>query len=202
MTYRIIPYNEKLPIRYDFITSPFARLLVAQTAVGICFITLADEGFLAFERLQKAFPGVQLEKGGRIEAIDFPCAGPRQTDLIDVRLSRLKSVFCLLNDPAFAFSDYSPDADLTFHLKGTPFQLAVWKALLHIPFGQTATYKEVAALAGYPTALRAVGTAIGANPVYYLIPCHRVIRSDGQIGNYLWGTPLKKALLDWEKQGF
>lgn len=83
---------------------------------------------------------------------------------------------------------------------GTPFQEAVWKSLLTIPYGQTRSYQEIATAAGKPKATRAAGTAIGKNPIAIIIPCHRVIRSDGKIGNFsLFGKETKKALLELEK---
>lgn len=82
--------------------------------------------------------------------------------------------------------------------EGTPFQKAVWKALLTIPKGKTCTYKEIAAIVGKPAAVRAVGTAIGANPISYLIPCHRVIRTDGKLGGYRWGLERKLQMLKTE----
>lgn len=84
-------------------------------------------------------------------------------------------------------------------VRGTPFQVEVWKALLGIPHGTVRSYAEVAQSIGRPRAVRAVGTAIGANPIAWLIPCHRVIRSDGGLGGYRWGIAAKKACLDYEK---
>jgi AraC family transcriptional regulator of adaptative response/methylated-DNA-[protein]-cysteine methyltransferase len=83
-------------------------------------------------------------------------------------------------------------------LIGTPFQLTVWQALLHVPVGQTTSYQSVAEASGNPRAIRAVGTAIGANPIGYFVPCHRVLRSDGSIGGFYWGVEKKKALLATE----
>ena len=88
----------------------------------------------------------------------------------------------------------------TFHLKGTAFQLAVWNALLHIPFGKTSTYGEIAKDIGRPKAYRAVGTAVGDNPIFFIVPCHRVLPVSGKVGNYRWGSTLKQSLIDWEKQ--
>ncbi len=83
---------------------------------------------------------------------------------------------------------------------GTDFQLAVWKALMQIPVSATTTYSKIAEAIGRPKAVRAVGTAIGANPVAFLIPCHRVIRTDGTLGGYRWGLEIKKQMLEWEKK--
>lgn len=90
----------------------------------------------------------------------------------------------------------------TLHLVGTPFRRAVWKALLGIPKGTTVTYAQVAAMAGNPKACRAVGAAIGANPIAIIIPCHRVLPAAGGVGSYHWGTRIKKALLRSEIENF
>jgi len=84
--------------------------------------------------------------------------------------------------------------------EGTPFQREVWQALLAIPFGSVVTYHQIANAIGRPTAVRAVAIAIGANPIAWLIPCHRVIRSDGSLGGYRWGLSRKQAMLAWEAE--
>ena len=89
--------------------------------------------------------------------------------------------------------------ETVLHLYGTDFQIDVWGALLDIPFGKTSTYSEIAMAINNPRALRAVGTAIGRNPVAILVPCHRVLRTDGGIGGYYWGIEKKKKLLEWER---
>ena len=97
------------------------------------------------------------------------------------------------------FSGKPPKGKLALLLKGTPFQLDVWKALLGIPPGHTADYKTVAAAVGRPSAVRAVGTAVGANPIAWLIPCHRVLPAGGGVGGYAWGAKLKQAILQSEQ---
>ncbi|WP_345306213.1 MGMT family protein [Candidatus Villigracilis saccharophilus] len=87
---------------------------------------------------------------------------------------------------------------LKLHLSGTNFQIKVWEALLNIPIGTVTTYEHIAAQIGNPNALRAVGTAVGHNPIAVLIPCHRVIRKSGEFGNYRYGAARKKALLAQE----
>lgn len=82
---------------------------------------------------------------------------------------------------------------------GTDFQRSIWNALLAIPKGQTTTYADIAQIIGRPKAVRAVGTAIGANPIAFLIPCHRVIRTDGSLGGFRWGLECKIKMLEWEK---
>lgn len=91
--------------------------------------------------------------------------------------------------------DYS---DLNIHFKGTPFQESVWNELLKIPCGKTVSYQDIANKIGNPKAVRAVGTAVGANLVSLIIPCHRVIKKDGIIHNYRWGVDVKKDLLKTE----
>mgnify|MGYP000053014655 CR=1 FL=1 len=84
------------------------------------------------------------------------------------------------------------------HLIGAPFQIKVWEALLHVPSGHVTTYSDIARAIGSPKAVRAVGTAVGKNPVSWLIPCHRALRKSGGLGGYHWGLPVKRALLAWE----
>jgi len=84
------------------------------------------------------------------------------------------------------------------HLIGAPFQIKVWEALLRIPSGHVTTYSEIAQAVGSPRAVRAVGTAVGRNPVSFLIPCHRALRKSGGLGGYHWGLPVKRAMLAWE----
>ncbi|MFV2033843.1 MAG: methylated-DNA--[protein]-cysteine S-methyltransferase, partial [Halocynthiibacter sp.] len=81
---------------------------------------------------------------------------------------------------------------------GAPLQIKVWEALLRIPSGHVTTYSEIAAAIGAPRAARAVGTAVGRNPVSWLIPCHRALRKSGELGGYHWGLPVKRAMLAWE----
>ena len=88
----------------------------------------------------------------------------------------------------------------TIHPIGTEFQQAVWNALQEIPIGDTTTYAKIADTINRPKAVRAVGTAIGANPIAFLIPCHRVIRTDGGLGGYRWGLEIKKMMLEWVKE--
>ncbi len=88
--------------------------------------------------------------------------------------------------------------DMKLHMIGAPFQIKVWEALLQIPSGQVTTYSEIARVVGNPKAVRAVGTAVGRNPVSWLIPCHRALRKSGGLGGYHWGLPVKRALLAWE----
>ena len=90
------------------------------------------------------------------------------------------------------------NADTPLYLIGAPFQIKVWEALLAIPSGHVTTYADIAGAIGHPTAHRAVGTAVGRNPISFLIPCHRAMRRDGGLGGYHWGLPRKRAMLAWE----
>lgn len=99
----------------------------------------------------------------------------------------------------FIFQNHwSKLSEIKLHLKGTDFQLKVWESLLKIPMGKLSTYGNIADEIGNPKSSRAVGTAIGNNPVAFLIPCHRVIQSSGNIGGYMWGNTRKTAIIGWE----
>lgn len=95
-------------------------------------------------------------------------------------------------------NDWSKLQQIKLHLKGTEFQLKVWEVLLKVPMGKLATYGTIAEQLGNPNASRAVGTAIGSNPVAFLIPYHRVIQSTGIFGGYMWGNTRKTAIIGWE----
>jgi AraC family transcriptional regulator, regulatory protein of adaptative response / methylated-DNA-[protein]-cysteine methyltransferase len=118
----------------------------------------------------------------------------------DTSLRELKRYWPEANfqhDPESTHPDNASHSPLD--LKGTPFQLKVWRALLTIPFGSTVSYQKVAQLMGRPTATRAVASAITQNKIALLIPCHRVIKSSGDLSGYRWGRDRKKALIDWER---
>lgn len=97
-----------------------------------------------------------------------------------------------------AFGARDSTAEMRLHLIGAPFQIKVWEALLRIPSGQVTTYSQIAGAIGHATAMRAVGTAVGRNPISWLIPCHRALRKSGGLGGYHWGLPVKRAMLAWE----
>lgn len=163
--------GENLSINYSFAESPFGNIIVASTAKGICHIAFADDEEKAFHSLN----------------INFPNATYRQmTDLIQ-------------QNALFIFThDWSKLHQIKLHLKGTDFQIKVWETLLKIPMGRLTTYGNIARHIEKPTASRAVGTAIGDNPVAFLIPCHRVIQSTGIFGGYHWGNTRKTAIIGWE----
>lgn len=163
--------GENLSINYSFAESPFGNILVASTAKGICHIAFADDEKKALEALQKAFPNADYKQ------------------MVDLAQQDVLYIFT---------HDWSKLNQIKLHLKGTEFQLKVWETLLKIPMGQLTTYGNIAKQIQQPNASRAVGTAIGDNPVAFLIPCHRVIQSTGVFGQYHWGSTRKTAIIGWE----
>lgn len=162
---------KNLDINYSFAESPFGNLIVASTVKGVCFMGFYEDEPTAFAALQAHFPHAQFS---------------RKLDMI-----QQNALFIFQND-------WSKLHEIKLHLKGTDFQLKVWETLLKIPMGQLATYGTIAQKIGNPNASRAVGTAIGSNPVAFLIPCHRVIQSTGTFGGYMWGPTRKTAMIGWE----
>jgi len=156
-------------IRYGLHPTPFGKCLIGVTERGICHLSF-----------------VQTSEGN---AIDQLVTDWNQAKMIEDHRSTAPLV-----EPIF---DLSPrgKSKLRIHLRGTNFQIKVWEALLNIPVGAVTTYEGIASSIGNPNALRAVGTAVGHNPIAVLIPCHRVIRKVGEFGNYRYGAPRKKALL-------
>lgn len=167
--------GDGLTIRYGEHDSPFGPCLIGVTARGICWLAFvpAGERALAFTALRDHWRGAALQEDGQ---------GTRAV---------VRRVF----DRARS----ARDTPLPLLLKGTNFQLKVWEALLRVPIGAVTTYEGVAKAIDAPRAARAVGTAVGHNPVAFVIPCHRVIRATGAFGDYRWGAERKKALLAWEQ---
>ncbi len=163
--------GENLSINYSFAESPFGNMLVASTAKGICHIAFVNDEKVALNELQ----------------VLFPRATYRQ--MVDLAQQNVRYIFT---------HDWSKLSQIKLHLKGTAFQLKIWETLLKIPMGQLATYGNIAKQIDKPQASRAVGTAIGDNPVAFLIPCHRVIQSTGVFGQYHWGSIRKTAMIGWE----
>lgn len=166
--------GEGLAIRYGRHHSPFGEILLAATERGVCALSfLNGDGWdAAVADLAKRWPEAKLSEQ------------PEWTQP--------------LADRIFGQGLPDPSRPLALLLKGTNFQLKVWDALLRIPPGTVCTYGDIAQMAGAPRAVRAVGGAVGANAVAYLIPCHRVIRSSGAISGYRWGDTRKRAMLGWE----
>lgn len=167
-----------LTIEYAVHPSPFGDCLLAMSGKEICHLSFVDEPnrFVHLLELQHNWPQARIiaesgESGRRLAEQLFV---PKEVD--------------------------SPEP-LQLLIKGTPLQLNVWQALLTIPQGAMICYQDLAVLAGHPTACRAVASAVAANPLSYLIPCHRVIRKSGEIHHYRWGSGRKKAMLGWEACG-
>ena len=157
-------------IRYGFHPTPYGEGLIATTAHGICRLTFVAGGKRAtVARLKAEFPEATCVEDA---------AGTR---------ALMRQAF----DPA-------RNRALALDLTGTAFQRRVWSELLQIPRGATTTYGGLAARIGAPTASRAVGSAVGANPVCFVVPCHRVVRGDGTLGGYAWGPEMKAAILVFE----
>jgi AraC family transcriptional regulator of adaptative response/methylated-DNA-[protein]-cysteine methyltransferase len=162
----------QLSINYAFADSPFGRIIVASTNKGICHLAFVDEDETkALEILKESFPNANYQQ------------------VVDSIQQNALWIFA---------QDWSKLDEIKLHLKGTDFQLKVWEALLTVPAGQLTTYGNLARKAGFEKASRAVGSSVGSNPVAFLIPCHRVIKSTGEIGQYHWGVTRKNAMIGWE----
>jgi AraC family transcriptional regulator of adaptative response/methylated-DNA-[protein]-cysteine methyltransferase len=164
--------GEHLQINYSFADTPFGKVIVASTAKGICHMAFVDETeAAAFDDLKQKFPNAQYKQ------------------LVDM----------IQQNALFIFSqDWSRLDEVKLHLKGTPFQIKVWETLLTVPPGGLTTYASLAKKTGFPTATRAVASAVAGNPIAFLIPCHRVIKSSGEFGQYHWGGIRKSAMIGWE----
>ncbi len=157
-----------LKVKYGSHPTPFGKAFIATTERGICRLSFEPEK--ALQALKADLGNANLEQ-----------------DIAHTQ-HLIKEIF-------IPTSNGTP---LTLDLRGTNFQIQVWEALLRIPLGQVTTYQSIATAIGSPKATRAVGTAIGKNPIPLLIPCHRVIRATGEFGKYAFGSERKKAILGWE----
>ena len=163
--------GDALSISFECYSTLFGNAIVANTHKGICHLHFFDCEDEAIVELQKRFPSANFKRQ----------ESEIQTVAINI-LNRLGE----------------KEQNIHLHLQGTPFQIKVWEALLAIPEGQLATYGKLASQINSPNASRAVGTAIGTNPVAFLIPCHRVIQSTGKLGGYMWKPERKAAIIGWE----
>ena len=165
-----------LTVRYGLAPTPFGSGLIGWTEEGIVLLHLQQTEILqARDLLPKKFPD---------------CIFVRD----DLEASSLLERAFLQGNPA------DPKPSLKLALKGSPFQLKVWQGLRDIPFGEVRSYGALAKSLGHPGAARAVGTAIAANTLAYLVPCHRVVRATGELGQFRWGVALKERMLAWEAQ--
>jgi AraC family transcriptional regulator, regulatory protein of adaptative response / methylated-DNA-[protein]-cysteine methyltransferase len=164
--------GKNLHINYSHAETLFGSILIASTPKGICHLSfLTDDPSSTATEILGKFPSASLEQ---------------KTDFHQQEALKMFR------------EDWSDLNRIKLHLKGTSFQIKVWNALLQIPQGSLKSYLNIASEIGDTKASRAVGTAIGSNPVAYLIPCHRVITSSGQMGGYHWGLDRKSAIIGWE----
>ena len=166
--------GEDLEIAYGIHPSPFGHCLLGVTGRGICWLKFVH---------------------GQSESALLADIGAHWPKAVLVRDDRRTGS---LIQRVFTFSDTEKPAPLHLHVRGTNFQIRVWEALLKIPLGRAVTYQDIARHIGRPRAYRAVGSALGKNPIPFLIPCHRVIRKFGVFGHYGGGPVRKKAILGWE----
>jgi len=166
--------GEGVEITFGVHTSPFGGCLLAMTERGICSLSFisASERARAIKQLKSKWPKAAFRENSRATQPIF--------------------------DQIFNQKKNGVARKVNLFLQGTNFQIKVWEALLKIPSGFLLSYEDIAAMIGKPGASRAVGNAISQNPIAYVIPCHRVIRKIGVIGDYRWGSARKKAMLAWE----
>lgn len=174
-------YKQKgagLAISYGFHTTPFGECLIATTDRGICGLTFVDEGGreAALAALKERWAGATLSEQpiATQPFIDAVFASPEDSSTQPVKRA------------------------VPLFLQGTNFQVKVWEALLNIPMGHALSYEDVAHAIGQPGGTRAVASAVAANRVAFLIPCHRVLRKSGAVGEYRWGHTRKQIMLGWE----
>jgi len=158
-----------LTINYGWFDSPFGEVLAMGTDRGLCGMAFAAE---------TGRDAAYADMVRRWPAANFIEASD--------------------NISKWAQAAFGEGGEAQLHLIGAPFQIKVWEALLSIPTGHVTTYSQIAEVIGNPKAVRAVGTAVGRNPVSWLIPCHRAMRKSGGLGGYHWGLPVKRAMLAWE----
>ena len=166
--------GEGMTINYGFHHTPFGEILLGNTVHGICNLSF-------------------VMPAGRVAALDA-----FREDWLHANLIENPTMTKLFAENIFAPLTQSNPTTLHLFVRGSNFQLKVWEALLHIPTGNVVSYRDISSYLGEPNASRAVGNAIARNPVAILIPCHRVIRSMGEFGNYHYGAARKIALLGWE----
>jgi len=181
-----------LKICYGLHKTLFGTVAIATTVRGICSLQFLEAEKLTSEKLtSEKFAGEKLS-GEKLLKDQLAQTWPHAALIAD---SGVTQPLC---DRIFSPIATQPTHPLTVLVKGTNFQIQVWRALLQIPSGALTTYQTIASMIDRPTAARAVGTAIGKNPIGYLIPCHRVIRASGEPGGYRWGIDRKQAILGWE----
>jgi AraC family transcriptional regulator of adaptative response/methylated-DNA-[protein]-cysteine methyltransferase len=174
-------------IQYGVHETDFGTLLIATTQHGICSAQFLSDKFTKaswLKQMAKQWRKTQfIENTGETEQwLDYFSLEAKNTN------------------PAKNQPNDNKTKDIMLHIHASDFQRVIWEELVNIPFGKTMSYSEVAREIGNPQANRAVGSAVGANPIAILIPCHRVLRSNGELGGYRWGESLKAELINWEAE--
>ena len=191
-------------ISFGFADSPFGKCLIAESPRGICHLSFVKNEKTALAELQKDWPQAKFKRDNsaatQLAARIFSLASPKEE-----RAGVRRPIVSKLNSPhpnplpVWAGRGSQPAQPvLRAFVRGTPFQVRVWRALLQVQPGTLTSYGRLAGAIEKPTAARAVGTAVAKNPLAYLIPCHRVIRETGVIGDYHWGPIRKRAIIAWE----
>lgn len=175
--------KEPLHIQYEVFESPLGDLLAAQSPLGLCYLGFVDAASILKSSGEEDLIAKELKSR-------FPHA------------TFTRATLHLQEKLPFFPQTKEQVAPLSLHLIGTSFQIRVWEQLLQIPFGKTTSYSAIAKRTGASKAQRAVGSAIGKNPISILVPCHRVLRSDGKLGGYYWGLAKKEEVLRWEATQF
>jgi AraC family transcriptional regulator, regulatory protein of adaptative response / methylated-DNA-[protein]-cysteine methyltransferase len=176
------PYGDGAEIVYSIVDSALGRLIVAGTQRGVCFAAMGEADRTLVAELRGDYPRATIRV----------CDPNRREDSRIGQWADALAAYIAGNSKM-----PTPPMDI----RGTPFQFSVWEQLRAIPAGDTRSYSEIARRIGRPRAIRAVGTANGANPVSIIIPCHRAIRSSGHLGGYRWGLARKRKLLEMERSG-
>lgn len=161
---------KSLKINFSFYETSYGKALIASTSKGICYIGFGQPEQM-LQSMQRVYPLAELHE---------------KTDV--------------WHKKALDYIENQNSEDLILNIYGTKFQIDVWQSLLRVPFGKMTTYKAIADQIENPKAIRAVGSAIGRNPISCIIPCHRIIRTDGGLGGYFWGLDVKEKMLNREKQ--
>jgi AraC family transcriptional regulator of adaptative response/methylated-DNA-[protein]-cysteine methyltransferase len=188
--------GEGLVIRYGFHVSPFGLALVMANERGLCGLAFADAGADDLQGLDNSAPQAAKSLApeiGRIAALtDMTSRWPRARIIED-------SAFTMpFAQRIFQSELWRPDQPLRVFMIGTDFEVRVWETLLGIPMGKATTYGQVAETIENPKAARAVGAAVGRNPISFVVPCHRVVGKSGALTGYHWGLTRKRAMLGWE----
>lgn len=188
--------GEGLVIRYGFHASPFGLALVMANERGLCGLAFADDGAADLSGLDPAAPAAAKSLApeiGRLAALtDMQSRWPRAKIIEDTAFTMP------IAQRVFRPELWSPDQPLRVFMIGTDFEVRVWESLLGIPMGKATTYGSVAETIEKPGAARAVGAAVGRNPISFVVPCHRVVGKTGALTGYHWGLTRKRAMLGWE----